>query len=471
MATLFKKTYTATIPANAETYTRKGVEYARFKGRNGKTRIERLTDDGARLLLETESWYTRLRVADGGYLVINTKCKDRTTAEQYAANLQTEQDKVRAGVFTKKEANAAKHGRDALQTVIDAYLDSMTARGAAASTVKEWRRYLETVYTALGWQTLNDIDKTALDAYLEQERLNGGKEHKGRGARSCNAYVVTWTAFGNWLARNGKTAINPVAGLVRFDERADRRHIRRAFTLPELQALCDAAEQRPLQERQTNRGSKAELKPETVDALQWLGRTRALAYKALAYTGLRWNELRSITIGAAHLDAEPAFLLLEAANEKNRKGAQIPLQEDLRQALKAYRDERIKRLVGDCSAFPGAFDGVTLFDGLPGKMNKVFDADLAAARVKNNKGEYERIAKMDGAGRVLDVHALRVTFGTMLARAGVGLATAQRLMRHSTPALTANVYTILELTDTGAAVNALPSMQANTVEKESYNGE
>ncbi|OQB34595.1 MAG: Phage integrase family protein [Candidatus Hydrogenedentes bacterium ADurb.Bin179] len=78
---------------------------------------------------------------------------------------------------------------------------------------------------------------------------------------------------------------------------------------------------------------------------------------------------------------------------------------------------------------------------------------------------------MDGAGRVLDVHALRVTFGTMLARAGVGLATAQRLMRHSTPALTANVYTVLELTDTGAAVNALPSMQANTVEKESYNGE
>lgn len=471
MATLFKKTYTATIPADAETFTRKGVEYARFKGRNGKARIERLTDDGARLLLETSTWYARVRIADGGYLVLNTKCKDRTTAEQFAANLQTEQDKIRAGVFTKKEAKAAKHGRDTLQTAIDAYLDSMTARGKAEHTVKEFRRYLETVYKALGWGTIKDIDKTALDAYLEQERLNGGKEHKGRGARSCNAYIVTWTAFGNWLARNGKTAINPVAGLVRFDERADRRHIRRAFTLPELQALCDAAEQRPLQERQTNRGSKAELKPETVDALQWLGRTRALAYKALAYTGLRWNELRSITIGAAHLDTEPAFLLLEAANEKNRKGAQIPLQADLRSALIEYRDERIKRLAGDCSAFPGAFDGVTLFDGLPGNMAKVFNADLAATKVLNKKGEYESIAKTDGAGRVLDVHALRVTFGTMLARAGVGLATAQRLMRHSTPALTANVYTVLELTDTGAAVNALPAMEANAVKKEARTGE
>lgn len=465
MATLFKKTYTATIPANAETYTRKGVEYARFKGRNGKTRIERLTDDGARLLLETSTWYARIRVADGGYLVVNTKCKDRATAEQFAANLQMEQDKIRAGVFTKKEAAAAKHGRDTLQTAIDAYLDSMTARGKAETTVKEWRRYLETAYKALGWGTIKDIDKTALDAYLEQERRNG------RGARSCNAYIVTWTAFCNWLARNGKTAINPVAGLVRFDERADRRHIRRAFTLPELQALCDAAEQRPLQERQTNRGSKAELKPETVDALQWLGRTRALAYRALAFTGLRWNELRSITIGAAHLDTEPAFLLLEAANEKNRKGAQIPLQADLKNALIEYRDERIKRLAGDCSAFPGAFDGATLFDGLPGKMNKVFDADLAATKVMNSEGKEVCIAKTDGAGRVLDVHALRVTFGTMLARAGVGLATAQRLMRHSTPALTANVYTILELTDTGAAVNALPAMEANAVKKEARTGE
>lgn len=465
MATLFKKTYTAMIPANAETFTRKGVEYARFKGRNGKARIERLTDDGARLLLETTTWYARIRIADGGYLVMNTKCKDRTTAEQFAANLQTEQDKIRAGVFTKREVKAAKHGRDALQVAIDAYLDSMTARGKTAHTVNEWRRYLETVYKALGWGTLKDIDKTALDAYLEQER------RKGRGARSCNAYAVSWTAFGNWMLNTGKTAINPVAGLVRFDERADRRHIRRAFTLPELQALCEAAEQRPLRERETNRGSKAELKPETIDKLQWLGRTRALAYRALAFTGLRWNELRSITIGAAHLDTEPAFLLLEAANEKNRKGAQIPLKADLRNALVEYRDERIKRLAGDCSAFPGAFDDETLFDGLPGNMAKVFNADLAVTKVLNKRGEYESIAKTDGAGRVLDVHALRVTFGTMLARAGVGLATAQRLMRHSTPALTANVYTVLELTDTGAAVNALPTMEANTKEKEARTGE
>jgi hypothetical protein len=40
-----------------------------------------------------------------------------------------------------------------------------------------------------------------------------------------------------------------------------------------------------------------------------------------------------------------------------------------------------------------------------------------------------------------------VTYGTALARAGVRLQEAQRLMRHSSPVLTANVYTRLELHD------------------------
>ena len=61
----------------------------------------------------------------------------------------------------------------------------------------------------------------------------------------------------------------------------------------------------------------------------------------------------------------------------------------------------------------------------------------------------------DSDGRFLDFHALRVTYGTSLARAGVRLQTAQRLLRHSTPVLTANVYTRLELHDLRGAVERL----------------
>jgi integrase len=54
---------------------------------------------------------------------------------------------------------------------------------------------------------------------------------------------------------------------------------------------------------------------------------------------------------------------------------------------------------------------------------------------------------------------LRVTHGTALARAGVRLQVVQRLMRHSTPVLTANVYTRLELHDLRGAVGQLGSRQ------------
>jgi hypothetical protein len=46
-------------------------------------------------------------------------------------------------------------------------------------------------------------------------------------------------------------------------------------------------------------------------------------------------------------------------------------------------------------------------------------------------------------------------FTTSLARAGVSLAMAQRLLRHSTPILTASIYTRLELHDARGAVAKL----------------
>lgn len=42
---------------------------------------------------------------------------------------------------------------------------------------------------------------------------------------------------------------------------------------------------------------------------------------------------------------------------------------------------------------------------------------------------------------VVDFHALRHTFATLLAESGASLVVAQRLMRHSDPSLTSGVYT------------------------------
>jgi len=79
-------------------------------------------------------------------------------------------------------------------------------------------------------------------------------------------------------------------------------------------------------------------------------------------------------------------------------------------------------------------------------MTRVFDRDLEAAG----------IPKHDHRGRVADVHSLRVTFISGLAAAGVPLATAQILARHSDPKLTANVYTDPHMLDLRGAVESIP---------------
>jgi integrase len=77
-----------------------------------------------------------------------------------------------------------------------------------------------------------------------------------------------------------------------------------------------------------------------------------------------------------------------------------------------------------------------------------FYKDLKAAGI-------ERLGK---DGRSVDVHSLRKTFGTMLARAGVPLTTTQRLMRHSTPILTAQLYIDVDPLDMMQALEQLPAL-------------
>jgi len=90
---------------------------------------------------------------------------------------------------------------------------------------------------------------------------------------------------------------------------------------------------------------------------------------------------------------------------------------------------------------------LSVFDTAP--TLRTFNADLEAAG----------IPKEDEQGRTIDFHALRHTFASLLARAGVPQRQAQDLLRHSDPRLTANVYQHLELYDIAGAVNKLPSFE------------
>ena len=73
----------------------------------------------------------------------------------------------------------------------------------------------------------------------------------------------------------------------------------------------------------------------------------------------------------------------------------------------------------------------------------------------------------DEAGRVFDFHALRHQFISSLAAAGVHPKVAQQLARHSTITLTMDRYTHVALAEVAGALDRLPEVALDGVEKQS----
>jgi Phage integrase family len=200
---------------------------------------------------------------------------------------------------------------------------------------------------------------------------------------------------------------------------------------------------------------RADTKDETRAALDWLGRERALIYKTLVLTGLRRGELESLTVGQLHLDDAVPYARLDADDEKNRKGADIVLRDDLADDLRHWLADKLQRWQAEArnrgEAIPMRLPGAEPLFIVPVELVKIPDRDLKLAG----------IPKVDDRGRKLDVHALRHTFGTLLSKGGVAPRTAQEAMRHKDIDLTMNVYTDPRLLEVRGALDALPMLPLN----------
>jgi integrase len=158
--------------------------------------------------------------------------------------------------------------------------------------------------------------------------------------------VIVLSAIGRIKDRKGRSSY-------KADEKTDRRRQRRAMNEAELTRLLEVARQRPLIEALTVRKGKrkgeryAKVRPEVRERLELLGRERALIYKTLVLTGLRKNELASLTVGRLHLGEPVPFAALDAADEKNRGGNEIPLRDDLATDLRDWLAFRLERLQGE----------------------------------------------------------------------------------------------------------------------------
>ncbi len=319
--------------------------------------------------------------------------KDAATAQ---ANAQEQANRVRAGLEDPRLVAIAEHARRPIASIIDEYKAFLDAKGDSAPHVKETKRLLKKWAKDCNIATLGDGDAYALTVWLGDMKTS---------ARTRNQFRTAVVALYAWAFAYGRIAWNPCpAGNVpRANEDADRRRLSRALLPDELSALLGSAPAK-----------------------------RAAFYTVAVWTGLRWREMTRFRWG--DVDLEVRELVAGAGWTKNGKTDVLPIAEPAATALVSVRPDRcdLASLV-----FPTAPTIVT------------WKKDLRTAGIIGTKKDAEA-GYVDERGRRLDRKCLRMTYATTLRDAGVDLRDAQRLLRHSDPKLTANIYTDVRLPNLAA---------------------
>lgn len=197
------------------------------------------------------------------------------------------------------------------------------------------------------------------------------------------------------------------------------------MTESELSRLLTVAAVRPLNDaRLVRKGPRkgqlaAKVKPARVVKLKRLGRERALIYKTLIVTGLRKGELASIKVKQCRLDGDRPYIDLDAGDEKNSRGNDIPLPSDLAAELKAWISEMTAEPAEILKLTGKEIDGYSGYS-IPAISEKhLFSIPSGLIRILNRDLKVAKISKTDERGYTVDVHALRHSFRTLLSTSGV----------------------------------------------------
>jgi integrase len=320
----------------------------------------------------------------------------KAETRQIARKLEDDARQVRLGYREPRQTHF-KHRDRPLAEVATEYLEWGKVQGGHKG--RPWsvfhagrkKRDLEIWAEILSLKVLAD-----LDAVLPRvEKAIQGFAKEGKSGKTIANLIESLRSFCRWCTKRKYLSADPLVELGKVD--ATPRSKYRALTIDETYRLLNAA-------------------PEHL----------RLTYVLAMLSGLRANELRSLT--RAHLDTINMGLRLEAKWTKNREAGFQPLPAKLVCQLQAFADSGIvpqlyqqfaRTLV--CPKDPLVFVNT--------HPARELDLHLKAAGIPKHTPE----------GKIA-FHALRTSFVTFSYEAGASDLEAQRLARHSTPSLTANVY-------------------------------
>ena len=371
--------------------------------------------EGSRIRKKSQCWYIEYKDSDGRR-VRRKGYKDKTATRQLADKLEREAALAEIGVVDKYK----EHRKRPLSKHLEDFKASLLNKGDTEKQARLVHNRAKAVVDNCRFIHFDDLSASRIQRYLAERR------REGLSIRTSNFYLQAIKQVCNWLVADGRTNENPVAYLKGQNPKTDIRHPRRALSIEELERLIQTTQKARMHSRM-------------------VGKERALLYMLAVSTGLRANELASLTWENLNLTDSKPFLSVLAGYSKHRREDIQPLRVDITEQLKEWKDET------------GADDKARVFPHFnPNKGANILKRDLEAAGI-----DY-----VDPSGRYADFHALRHTLASQLIQSGVSPKVAQSIMRHSTVSLTMDTYTHIELHDERDAIEKLPAL-ANKSHKNS----
>jgi len=293
-----------------------------------------------------------------------------------------------------------KPTREAWKTPLTDYHEAFVAHcetiKLSPNTLSKYRHSLPKLFDRCRWRTIRDV---TAQSFIDW------RDSSGLSPKTVNDLMCTMRTFLLWMKRKRLILDDPLS-VVRKVANPGAGSFRRALSADEAQRLLIKAPPH-----------------------------RALVYLALMYTGLRRAELNGLKWDDFDFTVTPTRLRVPSSLSKNRKESTLFLRPELTKAILAVKPPSTR---ADAWVFRGTIPRIP-----------TFKSDLKSADIP-----FE-----DARGRRIDLHALRKTYGTMLAAAGVSPRVAMELMRHSDMKLTMGVYTDVAQLPIIQESARLPSLQ------------
>jgi integrase len=328
-----------------------------------------------------------------------TGTADRTATKRIVERLESEARLVEAGLVDPKDDKAARAARRPIAEHVEDYRLALIDKGDTEKHAGEATRAILRLFESARVERLTDVDQEAVQAAV-------AKLKAARSARTANYALGACKAFLRWCSDVDRIKAEPkwLRTIKPYNEAVDQRRVRRSLTAAELETLLEKTATLGPVYRGARWGE---------DRYAISGAERSMLYRLAAATGLRANELRTLDASAFQLDGDDPRIVVRAGYSKHRREDRQPIR---RADAAIFREWLASR------------DGAPVV-AVPNYAAAVLADDLEACGIEP--------ANEDG---VVDFHALRATYITLLFESGADPKEVQKLARHSTITLTLDKY-------------------------------